>query len=383
MDRATEVRLIREILGLHDAKSAFLDDDISHSPVQHYLDSERFSAEQDRILRRQPQAVVHSSELPEAGSYLRRDFAGLPVLFTRDSTGQVHAFLNVCRHRGGRLVRSHAGCKQRFSCPYHAWTYDNRGQLVGVPHEQQGFPGLDRDKLGLKRLGCVEKYGWIWAWGRDDGLPDIGATLSGLAEDLEWLQGTDLHILHAEEQVRSVNWKILVEGGIEAYHFRVAHRNTIAPYFLDNVSTYVSFGAHVRSILAKRSITDLRNQPEESWRIRDHAQVLYSIFPTSQFLVQSDHIAWIQSTPVDVETTKLRLSTLVPKNRMEAEGDLAHWAKNHAITVQTLNEDFDIGEEIQAGLKSGANEYLTFGRFEGALDRFNRVVNERLLSSSV
>ncbi len=64
---------------------------------------------------------------------------------------------------------------------------------------------------------------------------------------------------------------------------------------------------------------------------------------------------------------------------MESEADLARWAKNHAITLTTLNEDFDIGESIQAGLESGANEHLTFGRFEGALAVFNRSVEQTLL----
>ena len=89
----------------------------------------------------------------------------------------------------------------------------------------------------------------------------------------------DYQVLHAEEQLRAVNWKILVEGGIEAYHFRVAHRNTIAPYFFDNLSTYRCFGPHMRSILAEKTLTDLAEQPVDSWRLRDHAQVLYSIFP--------------------------------------------------------------------------------------------------------
>ncbi len=134
----------------------------------------------------------------------------------------------------------------------------------------------------------------------------------------------------------------------------------------------------MRSILAKRSIAELADQPVDTWRLRDHAQVLYSLFPTNQFLVQSDHFAWIQSEPVSATTTRIRLSTLAPADRLESDADLAHWAKNHAITTKTLAEDFDIGESIQSGLESGANEHLTFGRFEGALGEFNRVVDGRL-----
>ena len=82
--------------------------------------------------------------------------------------------------------------------------------------------------------------------------------------------------------------------------------------------------------------------------------------------------------PLSATSTRLRLNTLAPGNRLEREDDLKHWARNHEITVTTLLEDFDIGESIQAGLDSGANDYLTFGRFEGALAEFNSQVEKAL-----
>ena len=378
MKRETEIELARELLGLHARKSAFLVDAGATSPVDSYCDPERFSQERARVLRTATLPIAHASELPAPDTFLRRDFAGLPVLLTRDADGIAHAFLNVCRHRGTRLVDAPHGCRRRFSCPYHAWTFDNRGELVGVPHEQQGFPDLDRSSLGLKPLGCTEAHGWLWVRACSEEAPDVDESLAGLAGDLPWFGAGNHRIVHTDEQVRAANWKILVEGGIEAYHFRVAHRHTIAPYFLDNLSSYQSFGPHLRSVLARRSLAGLAEEPVDSWRLRDHTQVLYSIFPVSQFLVQADHFAWIHIEPLSATSTRIRMSTLAPADRIEREQDLAHWARNHAITVETLSEDFDIGESIQAGLESGANEHLRFGRFEGALAEFNRSVNRRL-----
>ncbi|MEL7538844.1 MAG: SRPBCC family protein [Pseudomonadota bacterium] len=380
MERATEIALTKELLGLNAQKSAFLVESVAKRAVADYYDEDRFRNERAAVLRTAPTPLVHSSELPDSGSFLRRDFAGLPVFFTRDTDGIAHAFLNVCRHRGTRLVDDERGCKQRFSCPYHAWTWNNRGELVGVPHEQQGFPDLARDELGLRRLGCTEKYGWLWVWAHSEEAPDVDASLAGLAEDFDWFGSSDHQLLHTDERICGANWKILVEGGIEAYHFRVTHRNTIAPYFFDNLSSYRTFGTHMRSILAKRSLAELADQPAEAWQLRDHAQVLYSIFPTNSFLVQADHFAWVQLDPLTASSTRVRVSTLVPKYRVESAEDLAHWRKNHDITMKTLAEDFDIGERIQAGLESGANDHLTFGRFEGALAEFNRCVDSQLAS---
>ena len=378
MERATEIALAREILDLQSSRSAFLVDDVAKSPVVAYLDEQRFVSERDRIMRLEPQPLVHVSELSEPGDFLRRDLAGLPVLLTRDSGDTAHAFLNVCRHRGTRLVDDERGCKHRFSCPYHAWTYSNQGQLLGVPHETLGFPDMDRDAMGLTRLNCVEKHGWIWVWGSDGNLKALEDCLNDFETDLEWLQAARHKLVHQDVIDCAANWKIIVEGGIEAYHFKVAHRQTIAPYFLDNLSSFRSIGPHMRSVLAKRSITDLRDTPEDEWRLLDHAQVLLSVFPLNQFLVQSDHFAWIQLEPISATTSRITLSTLVPSDRLGSEQDLKHWRKNHEITLATLGEDFDIAESIQAGLTSGANKELIFGRFEGALAAFNAEVERRL-----
>ena len=71
------------------------------------------------------------------------------------------------------------------------------------------------------------------------------------------------------------------------------------------------------------------------------------------------------------DRAELRLVTLAPISRLK---DDDYWEKNYRITADTLNEDFVIGESVQAGLTTGANEHMTFGRFEGALPEFNRVV---------
>ena len=123
---------------------------------------------------------------------------------------------------------------------------------------------------------------------------------------------------------------------------------------------------------------ELPSLNQNEWRLRDHAQLLYTLFPASALLVQSDHISWIHFEPLAVDATRIRLCTLVPGNRTELAEDLEHWKKNHKITVDTLTEDFEIGESIQSGLASGANQQLTFGRFEGALAQFNSIVGEHL-----
>ena len=175
----------------------------------------------------------------------------------------------------------------------------------------------------------------------------------------------------------NANWKILIEGGIEAYHFKVTHRYTIGPHFKNNLSSYQRFGMHMRSVLARESLTQMGTENREAWDIRQHTNVLYTVFPMNQFLLMQDHFAWIQARPISADQTHVRIMTMVPADAL-IDANKEHWAKNQQITCSTLREDFDMGEGIQAGLMSGANETLTFGRFEGALATFNAQVDALL-----
>lgn len=373
MDRKTEIDLLKQVVGLKEARSFHLDESETFSAVSGYLSPDRFAREMV-MFRAMPLLVAHVSELAEPDAFLRREVACIPMLLTGDGAGSYRAFLNVCRHRGTRLVDAASGCARRFTCPYHAWTWNNRGELVGLPHGREGFPALDRADYGLKELHCVERHGWIWVSRPGTANQDPTDFLAGLGADLEWIGSRELTVRAESVETRDVNWKILVEGGLEAYHFKVAHRDTIGPYFNDNLSTYQVFGSHLRSVLPRASIREMADLPEDEWSIRQHANLLYTIFPLNQFLVQQDHLVWVQLEPLTESRSRLVLRTLAP----EGAGSEAHWQRNHRITCTTLAEDFEIGESIQAGLASGANDNLTFGRYEGALRRFNDTV-ERLL----
>lgn len=371
MERDVEIGLIEELLGLREVKSHYLDDEIEFNSVDQYQSEAIFQRERDQMFARLPAVAAHVSELPNAGDFVKRVIAGRSILVTRDVHGDVHAFLNICRHRGTQLVDDESGCKHRFTCPYHAWSYANTGELISVPHMETGFPDLDKAQYSLKSLQCEERFGFIWVIATPDVSFDFDAYYAPIAAEAEGLDLANMAIAHEEKKVHNSNWKILVEGGIESYHFKVAHRKTIGPYFEDNLSSYQMLGEHMRSVLMRSSMHVLRDQPTDQWRLRDHANIIYTFFPTTQLLVQKDHVVWINSRPVSAGQTELRLATLAPKSRL---AEAAYWEKNHQITSTTLNEDFVIGESIQNGFASGANDVITFGRFEGALPEFNRTI---------
>src|SRR5580765_73997 len=135
-----------------------LGDAVWREPVAHYRDPVRLQAEIE-VLRRTATPFCPSAALPEVGSFVAREAAGVPLVAVRGADGKVRAFRNTCRHRGTQ-VASGTGCAKVFVCPYHAWTYTLEGKLRHVPHEE-GFPGLDKSTHGLVPVHAEEKWGLV------------------------------------------------------------------------------------------------------------------------------------------------------------------------------------------------------------------------------
>ena len=338
MDRETEVGLIREIVGLADLKSAFLDREVSHSPISRYASPERFEREMAMIFRRKPVVAAHTSELEGPNAFIARDFLGLPLLLARDADGEVHAFLNVCRHRGAKVEREATGCKRVFTCPYHAWSWSNRGDLRAVPQEVQGFPDLPRAERGLRRLPVAEAHGFIWIIANPDAgdMPQIDAWLSGLVPDFAWLGLNDHRIALIDTLDINANWKVLIEGGLEAYHFRIAHKQTIGPHFPDNLLTYKQFGPHMRAVLPRNAMPELGGTPEDQWILRKDANMVYTVLPNTQMLVQQDHFMWFHIEPISEAKTRFRMATVVPREAPRTQEMDKHWRLNHRISLTAL-----------------------------------------------
>ena len=381
MERAKEVALLSECLELIREKRAFVTDEEALIPVARYRDEARFAAER-RLLRQSLNVVGHSSQIPAPGDFITRDVLGTPVIVVRHDDGAARAFVNVCRHRGATVeLRSEGHCK-RFVCPYHAWTYRTDGSLAKVRH-QEGFPSLDLGKTSLVELPSLEAGGLLWVCPEAGAEPpDVDAD-GALTSELEWLGSSDSSVFTSETKIWNANWKLIVDGGLESYHFKIAHRDTIAGFFPDNVSTFEFLHDHIRSVLPRLSILELVDRPESEWDIRAHTHLLYSIAPNASVLVQERHFELIVMTPLAPDQTRVEIATVAPNAGPDGHGKKAkaYLAANHAFTKKTLDEDFAIAEQIQRGMDTGANERFRFAGFEGALTRWHRRLEQKLAAA--
>ena len=118
------------------------------------------------------------------------------VLVVRDrKDNQIRAFLNSCRHRGEKVCRYDQGNGLVFTCPFHAWTYDTTGRLVGIGYGNapDAYNGeVNKEEWGLSPVAQFKNfYGSLWAtW--DPKAPSFEEYLGPFTESLRHcLEGSD------------------------------------------------------------------------------------------------------------------------------------------------------------------------------------------------
>lgn len=198
-----------------------------------FTDPQIFALEQERIFKRTWLYVAHESELAQPNAFVSRRVGGMALLVTRGEDGAVHALINACRHRGALVCREDAGCKRAFVCPYHAWSYNTQGDLVGIPGEDayQGS-AFDRNVMGLKHVAQVSSYrGFIFVNAAADAEP-LADFLAGAREFLDLVadqapQGLEVLSGSHRYMIRA-NWKLVTENAIDSYHFRILHRRYVS-----------------------------------------------------------------------------------------------------------------------------------------------------------
>ena len=111
-------------------------------PPECYRSEAFFDIEVERIFRRGWISVAHVAQVPNPGDYVCHDLLGEPLVITRDQSKVIHVLSRTCLHRWSEIV-SGAGNAERLVCPFHAWTYELDGQLVGAPvtRKEEGFRG--------------------------------------------------------------------------------------------------------------------------------------------------------------------------------------------------------------------------------------------------
>lgn len=372
--RLTESQ-IAAIEELPEHTSAAIPTSESKSPVSHYVDEQRFKLEQERLLKRAPLPLTLSAMLPEPNMAYAHDNLGVPIIITRDREGQVHAFFNVCTHRGSKLLNADEpkACG-RLSCPFHAWSFDLQGRLVGLPRPEV-FPQLEKAAMGLRRLPCKETGGIIWLGLDPKHEPDFSDASGQLTEDFDAFGLSSMHVYKRKTYDLRANWKLLIETFLETYHVPPLHKDTVAAHFAE-VPTIIKFlGPHSRQTTGRSHFT----RDTASLNVDDmHKSIThaYQLFPTAVLVTSPHHINFITMSPRAANRTIVECY-MVTKGppKTDKEKELFERTFNFNMTSVFGEEDFWAATQVQIGLESGALEQVSFGGLENALTSLHGFIN--------
>ncbi len=186
-------------------------------PAEFYVSEARFATELDLLFRRMWICVGRGEEVALPGQFVLRELPGDNIIVTRAQDGTVHAFHNVCRHRGTRLCTDHAGTfAGSIQCPYHAWTYGLDGRLLGAPHMDE-VPHFRKEDYPLTALQADEWDGHVFVnfW---ESAPPLRHQLGELPAKFEQWGMSDLRLGHRIVYDVKANWKLIIQNYNECLH---------------------------------------------------------------------------------------------------------------------------------------------------------------------
>lgn len=222
-----------------------------------FTDRECLEQERRRVFDKCWLYVGHESEVPHAGDFRARRVASRPVVLARGGDGVIRVLLNTCTHRGALVCRQKSGNARSFQCPYHAWTYNLRGELIGVPGEDAYSEAFERDALRLAQPPKTDNYrGFIFVC-FDSAAETLYDYLAGAKEYIDLVADQSevgMKIVEGQQSYSArANWKLLVENSYDGYHGLPTHQRYFT--FLSDLGIDVRGGASP----ARQQVEDLGN----------------------------------------------------------------------------------------------------------------------------
>ena len=395
MIKQEQKRLMEGLVNHLDNNTTIDGGGIIKNPVDTYTSEKRFNLEWETFFKDHPQIIGMTGDLAEPNSFVTIEDFGSSIIAARDPKGKFRAYANACSHRGAQIEHEKKGVKSKFTCPYHAWTFNNEGNLIGYP-KRDHFGTIDKDCYPLTELPSLEHNGFLWVHPNPKGEINIDELFGDkLNAEFDSWNFDKLILSHDDEYVVDMNWKLMIDTFGETYHFSFVHQDTLFPGIYGNCQMFDMFKRNARSIIARREIDELRKIPKEEWKITGelmHAPdewhitnaslPIYFLFPNIIFIPTKDGAFLVKVYPLDNSVHKS-----VSKIQFYFYPEAMEVANSMDVDLKTLftlfgdvirDEDYVVAASSYKGIKSGNIDYLTFGRNEQPLHHYHNTYREAL-----
>jgi phenylpropionate dioxygenase-like ring-hydroxylating dioxygenase large terminal subunit len=351
-------------------------DEIMIKPVSDYIDKNLIKSEVNKIFYDHPVPIALSAELKENNSYKATKAIDTPVLVTRDKDGIVRAFINICKHRGAPVCSEGSGNKSRFSCTYHGWMYDNKGQLINI-FKSDTFGDIDATKIKLTELFCEERSGFIWVCLNPDIRYNLDEWMDGFDKELDDIDLKNWHIF-SNIKLDGPRWKICWDGYLDGYHHHMVHPDTVGKNTIVNLIAHDTFGPHQRFAFGLKNINELSRIEEKDWEPENHLRLIHSVFPNSSIsAIQNQHclISIVFPTPdLQGTITNQYILCLKEPETVEEIKEAEDFSKLALTAIE--DEDYPMNFMIQDSIESKANTEFMFGKNEPIQQHYHHWVDK-------
>jgi phenylpropionate dioxygenase-like ring-hydroxylating dioxygenase large terminal subunit len=322
-----------------------------------YRNVELFELEYEAFFLRRWQFAGHVNEVAQTGDYMTVDLGRDSVIVVRGKSGQLKAFLNVCRHRGSRLLDGRGTCNRVIRCPYHGWTYTLDGELFRVP-KKENFADFDQSGHGLHEIELEVFHGLVFVRIKGDG-PTITEDFAHTGDYFTAYGVADyVPCLQVSTQVWNANWKVAWDNYLENYHIPVGHpglnRLLRETDEAEELPSGVSYG--VFRLRDKPSSIDVEQKYQQQFhcanaripeRIR-HKWVQFGVTGNLGIDLYPEMLDMFQLVPLGPEKTLIRTCYYGHKHPTHEETHLREL--NFRINDPVNEEDRVLCERVHTGL---------------------------------
>lgn len=291
--------------------------DRSGLPAWTYHSPALFALERERLFLTHWQVAGHVSDIPNPGDWISFDLLNERAVIVRGQDGVARAFLNLCRHRGARVVDGPSGkCRGALVCPFHGWVYNLDGTLRGAARPETFDAGFDRGLFGLKPVELQVFGGFLFLRFRPGPQPDVAQLLAPYAADFVSNKAETLVPVATSSWTTTlpVNWKSVRDVDNEGYHVALAHPALQDLYGRDYRDIYLPNGLHV-------SYGIFGDKPGRRWSVRQYVKhaphqphlpphlqktwAYYGMFPNTVFAFTPEGAQYYHDLPTDPGHTTL------------------------------------------------------------------------------